>query len=183
MPSRRDVIEHYERLYERGYGSPPSSSTALIAGASKEFRALGVSSVLDVGCGRCALLEALEAHGFDVAGTEVVDRLLREYGAQWSVHPASAQELTAVVGSRSYDLVTLCDVLDHLADEDEARLGLKQAAEVARLGVCAAVNSESVERTIDRSAEWWRGLFTEHFSTVEVVRRDAVRLVGRRELP
>jgi 2-polyprenyl-3-methyl-5-hydroxy-6-metoxy-1,4-benzoquinol methylase len=76
-------------------------------------------SVLDVGSGASHFLAAAARHGFVPEGIEpdadliALSRTL--YGDSYTVHPMRAEDLTSL--GRSYDNVTMNDVLEHLEDD------------------------------------------------------------------
>jgi ubiquinone/menaquinone biosynthesis C-methylase UbiE len=104
----------------------------LFSKLSKVRVPLAGDTLLDVGCGTGAVTAALERHGINATGIDVVEEFVR---VAQELHPSSvflvgeAEELP--FASESFTFVTLASVLEHVRDW---RLTLAEAARVLAPG-------------------------------------------------
>lgn len=119
-------------------------------------------SLLDVGCGRGEMVRYAQAHGWRAQGVEAVDYLTDGQNVLWG----HAWDLP--VADKSFDLVTLFDVIEHILPEDCDRT-LAELARVAKkhLFITAAnYSSQSlgVELHVNRLPyETWDQIFRAAF--------------------
>lgn len=78
-----------------------------------DFPPKGVTTVLDVGCGRGELLHLLKGKGFKIEGCDIDDMLLEKSAAFAQVKRANILELSQVYPENSFDLITCLHVLEH----------------------------------------------------------------------
>jgi hypothetical protein len=131
----------YDELYESGdytYTDPAASIYyPLFCGAAQRVREIGISELLEVGCGSGVLAEmvmqrGIRYHGFDLSpvGVEKAQRRNRE--GSFRVGDATDPQAYDV----AYDGVLCCEVLEHI-DRDLDAIGLwKSGAKV----VCSVPN-------------------------------------------
>ena len=105
---------------ERSREEIPASFREHYGGWLKRVHAInGGGSLLDVGTGLGMFLRRAREHGFEVAGVEpngeAVKFIQEHYGI--NVHNCLLEELDA---SHAYDVVTMWDLLEHLADPHTA---------------------------------------------------------------
>ena len=125
--------------------------------------------LLDVSCGRGEMLNAAEDIGFDIAiGTEIVPELIKN---DTRVYFSEAHNLQ--FPSKSYDVVTLWDVIEHLIPGDD-ELACKELLRVARKYILLTANNRpskslGVELHINRRPyREWDDLFNKWFSGCKV---------------
>jgi ubiquinone/menaquinone biosynthesis C-methylase UbiE len=157
--------------YERAYAHPKyrmkdarrdDAATDLAALASR-------GSYLDVSCGRGEMLKVAESLGFKpVTGTEIVAELIDGQ----RVHYAQAHSLP--FAPKSFDVVTMFDVIEHLVPGDD-EAACREMKRVARKHILLTANNKpSFNKSgddlhINRRPypEWYR-LFGEWFDGCRV---------------
>lgn len=120
-------------------------------------------SYLDVSCGRGEMLEAASRFGFSpVRGTEIVPELVGGQVERAEVHALPFTD-------RSFDVVTMFDVIEHLIPGDD-RAACEEMARVARQHIIITANNRpSFNKAGDdlhinkRPYEEWDRLFREWF--------------------
>lgn len=127
---RQAEIDKYSVQY-RSHGY--AMGDARKAAAAREIEELAHhTSLLDVGCGRGEMLTIAESLGLMVQGVEVVPALLNPPrvvgGLAWDLP----------FPDKSFDIVTMFDVMEHLLAEDSERV-CKELARVARKAVLLTV--------------------------------------------
>lgn len=129
----------YEYVYQGKYGGKRMRARlAWVASVLHDLPHRG--SLLDVGCGRRFLIDHAATDGFGpTMGTDVVAALCD----QERVFEAWAHKLP--FADRSFDVVTMTDVIEHLLPEDEPA-ALAEMARVARQTVLIAANNLSSVR-------------------------------------
>lgn len=156
IDARRAEHEKYERAYAietyRMGGRRQYDAQRNLA----DLRYRG--SYLDVGCGRGEMLVYAERLGFTpVQGVEVVPELIDDFGVVRGVAHALP------FSDKSWDVVTLFDVLEHLLPGDD-EAAVRELVRVARHHVLITANSMSstlpdgTELHVNRRpyAEWER---------------------------
>lgn len=153
--------------YHRAYALNPNyrMKKERMADAVADLAALPCrGTYLDVSCGRADMLDAAERLGFSsVQGTEIVpelidgDRVIR----------AEVHDLP--FGDRSFDVVTMFDVIEHLLPGDD-QAACKEMARVARQHIIITANNRpSFNKAGDdlhinkQPYEDWDRLFREWF--------------------
>lgn len=157
--SERTISDEYRDLYRQLYASGQRYGVNGYRWARRAARVLrdkiGAARVVDYGCGRGTLADALEERGFKVTRFEPG---LPEFSAS----PESA------------DAVVSTDVLEHVEPEmidavlrDIRRLGPKGAFLViaTRRGKRRLPDGSDPHRLV-RSAGWWREKLHAHYGTV-----------------
>lgn len=132
-------------------------------------------SYLDVGCGRREMLRyALSAGFHPVSGTEVVPDLIDGE----IVVRAEAHDLP--FGDRSFDVVSLFDVIEHLVSGDDWA-ACQEIRRVAKRHILLTANNkpsplDGVELHINRRPyEQWDALFRDWFAGATVTRLEGQR--------
>jgi ubiquinone/menaquinone biosynthesis C-methylase UbiE len=123
---------------------------------------------LDVSCGRGEMLVEAERLGFDlVHGTEIVPQLID------GIRVVRAEVHALPFSDKSFDVVTMFDVIEHLIPGDDER-ACRELARVARRHVLVTANNKSSSKTgvelhINRRPyETWDRLFTKWFAPARV---------------
>lgn len=163
--ARKVEHEKYQQAYaiETYHMGEMRKSDALFHVANLPCR----GSYLDVGCGRGEMLARAEALGYSpVQGTEVVPALVD------GVRVIRGEAHALPFADKSWDVVTLFDVLEHLLPGDDAAV-CRELARVARKHIILTANSESsllpdgTELHINRrSSSDWERLLSAWFSPV-----------------
>jgi SAM-dependent methyltransferase len=78
------------------------------------------SSVLDIGCGNGGFLRGMQKRGYLVAGTEWTPESSARVPSEWGIPIHVGDLLDLEFGSKTFDVVTLWHVLEHLRQPDEA---------------------------------------------------------------
>lgn len=184
--SFEETVRHYEELYRgKGYGSSPTTTQHLALNAHPFFRRRGVTSILDIGCGRGDLLLDWEGRKYRVAGTEIVPSLLAGPLKVFSeIYPYSVLDLWKLAED-SFDVVTLVDILDHLQTKEELAAAVHQASRIAKKGVLVTVNAEppGSEQSVQWSIYRWEGIVRSMYpeGRVDVTVRKGVRFIAWKE--
>jgi ubiquinone/menaquinone biosynthesis C-methylase UbiE len=127
-------------------------------------------SFLDVGCGRGEILREARGMGFDpVRGTEIVPDLIDgKTVVRAEVHALPFPD-------KSFDVVTMLDVIEHLIPGDD-ELACRELARVARSHILVTANNlpsivhgEDVH-ILKRPYEEWHRLFAAWFAPAKVTR-------------
>lgn len=167
--SRVAEFAKYKRAYtEPGYRMKGDR----LADARSDLAALPCrGSYLDVSCGRGDMLREAEILGFSaVQATEIVEALL----APPRIVYAQAHELP--FGDRSFAVVSLFDVIEHLLPGDD-EAACKELRRVAQRHILLTANNRpSFNKAGDdlhinkRPYDIWDGLFREWFNGCTVTR-------------
>jgi len=106
-----------------------------------QFRKAGISSILDVGCGRGVLLGHLLASKFEVSGTEICQSLLEGElkNRGLPVFPYSIDQLR-VFDDSGFDLVLGVDLIGSLRDEIEVARFFSHARRISKKGLMITVS-------------------------------------------
>lgn len=161
-----DRLAEHEK-YHRAYALNPNyrMKAARMADAVNDLAALpSRGSYLDVSCGRREMIRAAKKLGFGPRrGTEIVPELIDDKRVVF----AEVHELPFV--DKSFDVVTMFDVIEHLIPGDD-RLACLEMARVARKHIIVTANNKpSFNRAKDdlhinkRPYEEWDRLFREWF--------------------
>lgn len=127
-------------------------------------------SYLDVSCGRAEMLSHADALGYKSAlGTEIVPALIeQDRVVRAEVHVLPFQD-------KSFDVVSMFDVIEHLLDGDD-ELACLQLMRVARKHILITANNRrSVNKSGDdlhinkRPYDEWDGLFRAWFKPHKVI--------------
>jgi 2-polyprenyl-3-methyl-5-hydroxy-6-metoxy-1,4-benzoquinol methylase len=169
--SRSNLLEEYEKLYDSGYAGSPRSHK-LIFNLVPQMREHGVRSVLDVGCGRGAILSELRKHRFEVTGTEPCPKLLAHDLARLRAYPFMVHEMD-MLADANYDFVLSVNLLDHLPNEGDVRLAIKEHFRIARLGVAFVVCGDPPLTTIKKTPVEWISLVQKHHENALHTRADS----------
>lgn len=134
--ARTAEFQKYQRAYQRPnykMGGPR------MADAFRDLEALPVrGSYLDVSCGRGEMLAHAAALGFSpVHGTDIVPALIDGERVRY----AAAHE-PLPFEDKSFDVVTLLDVIEHLLPPDDEHL-CRQIERVARKHILISANNKS----------------------------------------
>lgn len=160
IPSTR-LRDTYNYLYGKGYAD--SGSCYVLADLLLDR--VGVAPpILDVGCGHCPFLQAVQGRlGLEsLFGVDIADVVLRENVHRFRLAQASATHLP--FASKTFRACYSADMLEHLPEHD-VELALLEMARVTSgvlaLGVsCREAYTldeygEQVHLTV-RPADWWR---------------------------
>ena len=135
-----EVVAKWEKFYAEGGGYKGTATQTLVSKMHPLFKKRGVKSILDIGCGRGCLLSTWESFGYSVAGTEIVPSLLStDLKLFTEIYPYQIKELSKFE-DRSYDVVSLVDVVEFLDDVQDIDRALLGAFRIARVAVVFTVN-------------------------------------------
>jgi len=169
-----DRIRSYEAWYKAGFGAKATTGHRLVLQLIPDLKAAGVVRMLDIGCGRGRLFDELAAVGFDVTGTEICPCLFLTDLKKKDVLPYPVDSLSEIEDA-SYDAVVLCNVLDHLRDEEEVDLALVEAARIARTVVIAVLGAfDPLVVLTEFDPDWWEAKVKEKVPSKKVERMDEV---------
>ena len=153
-----------ESLYsDTDYGTRPTPATAhacnlrpiLERATDNEYSC----SMLDVGCGRGELLEFYEFSGWEVAGTEIVTRLLAiDLLSFEEIYPYAISDLKRIEDN-TYDFVFFVNVLDHVWNPEDIVAGIEEGKRIARHGIIVICDGEENFQTVDFPRWQWKSLF------------------------
>jgi SAM-dependent methyltransferase len=145
--------EFYRALERPGYYSPDRIE---FGDAVKFARRQGLNRILDVGCGDGAFLDMAVSAGLHVTGLELNRAAAAKATAKGHrILPMLLHELRAEDIAGGFDLITLFQVVEHLADPKAAITAAK--ASLTR-GGCIAVavpSSEGINRLAPKSPYDW----------------------------
>lgn len=164
-PKQRAEVAKYTACYELPKYRMKDDRARQALGALSDLPWRG--SYLDVSCGRGEALAHARAIGFaEVQGTEVVEKLLGP-----SVRYALAWDLP--FPDKSFEVVSLFDVIEHLLPGDDERTCRELARVAGRAILLTASNRESSHNGVElhvnrRPYEEWDGLFRQWFEGAEV---------------
>lgn len=122
-----------------------------------------LGSYLDVGCGRGEMLDYAREIGFArVEGTEVVPELIKRQGVSY------AEGWALPFPDRSFEVVSLFDVIEHVLPGDDERICRELARVASRAILITASNRPSVHEGVElhinrRPYDQWDRLFRAWF--------------------
>lgn len=158
----------YDTVYanDDGYGRWADRHNHFLAYAKQVLRP--GNRVLDVGCGRGALIKALCDAGFDATGFDPSRVALADFKRENQNLAKRAWEGESISWQGIYDAIVCSDVLEHL-EEDHAINLFEAIAKGARPHILVSVGVEQhthdrhgdLHETV-RPASWWRELFAKH---------------------
>lgn len=133
--AREAEIAKYRRTYADDRKAYVMNKLRLMdaLGYIRPLRARTSSSLLDVGCGRGALLAEAKAMGFKVRGVETVESLLND-----DVEFGMAHELP--FPNNAFDVVICTDVIEHILPGDD-KLAVEEMCRVASKHVVISANN------------------------------------------
>ncbi|MFC1705967.1 class I SAM-dependent methyltransferase [Planctomycetota bacterium] len=122
--------EELERIYDAGYfergnkyaaehqatGRRPTSRPNDAARISRVQEHVQVGRLLDVGCALGGFLSVAREQGFDVVGVEPSEPASRHVRDKLGIEAVNADLPSAGLPDESFDVVTLWDVIEHVAD-------------------------------------------------------------------
>ena len=149
-----------------------------LARVAQLYRDTDAQSVLEVGCGEGDLCAHLQAQRpADFVGLDISAKVLQLARDQHPTMPLSVQSAASLAfDSNSFDLVVICEVLEHLPDP---RAALKEVARVARRDVILSVPREPVWRLLNVArGAYWRALGNTPGHLQHWGRQDFVRFVS-----
>ncbi len=79
-------------------------------------------SILDYGCGPGAMIDPMNAQGYDYAGCDVSPEARALYLRHYGRHPDRYVTALEAVSGRRFDVLLSFDVLEHMKDEEIAAL-------------------------------------------------------------
>lgn len=137
---------------------------------AKHLGALEGKKVLEIGCMYGYLLEALGAKNINAEGIEL-DKTAVEHGLKngLKVSQTSVEDFVKT-GSKTYDLVVLSHVLEHLREPEIILQKLKPLLNQNGLLVIAVPNSSSINRKLfGRYWGWWQvPIHVNHFNPISL---------------
>jgi ubiquinone/menaquinone biosynthesis C-methylase UbiE len=154
----------YEK-YVRAYGNPGyRMSQARLEDTVRALRVLRAGSLLDVGCGRGEMItQALRLGFIPVHGVEVVPALID------GVTVVRGEVQAIPFTDKSFDVVTLFDVIEHLIPGDD-ELACRELTRVARRHILLTANNMTSQKAIGeelhinrRPYQEWDSLFRSWF--------------------
>lgn len=191
VPETTDDLRHlYDKIYRAGsnvvhrvkgrlgkYGTH-TNRDGMFLDAIARFLPPNSQTVLDASCGRGHLLRELIRLGYDARGTEIVEWLLGEDLKGFPVDILAYDELRKL-GENRFDAVISNDVIEHMVDEDAARVGVTNLCYVSRKYVLISFGRGASRKypvamklDVDRlhfvveEVDWWLDLFKEHMKVV-----------------
>ena len=114
----------YTRLRDRALASPVYDAWLKLDGDVSFYTRRGTGRLLDVGCNEGRALEQFRRNGWRVEGLELnraAAAIARARGVE--VH---TQPLAELDGERSYDVIVLSNVLEHVRDPNELLASVKR---------------------------------------------------------
>lgn len=125
-PTLAEIGQHYPPEYEP-YADPSGGKQswltrqAIAYGMAKRRRFVTrhkrAGRLLDVGCATGTFLRSMQEHGpWDVYGVELSEEVARQAREQYGLHVFTGTLEQAAFPERSFDAVTMWDVLEHLHD-------------------------------------------------------------------
>jgi SAM-dependent methyltransferase len=144
----------------------------------------GQCHVLDVGCAKGFLVEALRLRGVTADGVDLSEYAIAKgrLAGISNLHLGSATALP--FPDQSFDLVVSWDVLEHL-DEEQAQQAVAESARVARHAFYHYVNTGEDPNTHFPGDEshtdphpqaWWDDLFAHYGTPVSIVGKTVYRI-------
>jgi SAM-dependent methyltransferase len=128
-------------------------------GIEKRYRAImrhvETGRMLDVGCGSGAFLDGMRERGWNVEGIEPSVRATAYATEELGLEVQSTTLEAARLEPGSFDLVTMWNVLEHLADPQQGLNRVREALRPGGLLVFAIPNMESLDLKLFK--EYWAG--------------------------
>jgi len=160
-----------ENWYKQGGGKAATHSHRSICQIATTFKKRGIRKILDIGCGRGKLFEALGWQNFRMAGTEIVPHLITTDLRLMPVYPYSIENLKQIEDNE-YDLCIFCDVLDCLRDIEEVNKALSEASRIATQGVLITLGRATDLRVLHWERETWERVIKEKVPGIRDVTED-----------
>lgn len=161
QPDWDELILHYPEQYH-GYLS--SKSTILNAfrryGLKKRIKSIlefknSIGVILDIGCASGEFLEEFRnSTGWQVTGLEVVENAIKS-AKDKSIPVITEELLNANLDENTFDVVTLWDVLEHLADPSAVLIECHRILKKEGLLVIKTPDPSGIEASIFK--EYWVG--------------------------
>ena len=139
-------------------------------------------SLLDVGCGRGELLEFYEFSGWEVAGTEIVNRLLAvDLISFEEIYPYAISDLNRIEDNM-YDFVFFVNVLDHVWNPEDIVLGIEEGKRISRYGIVVICDGEENFQTVNFPHWQWKSLFGD-FANIDFYKHETgfIRILALNE--
>lgn len=149
------------------------------------------AGLLEVGCGRGEFASSMAAAGYDVTATEIDKSIASALSPSCALAIAFLPVLPFDDGE--FDVVVCSDVLEHLADDDEAESSLAELARVTSrlLLVSAAIHATTAAKYLPGDTtplhlvrhpfDWWRARFEKHCVIIESTNMGTSYLFGEKK--
>lgn len=164
QPTAQELEAYYPEDYEAHVGTRKQQLGWLRRidyehGIEKRRRAMmrytGLGRMLDVGCATGAFLDGMREHGWQVTGIEPGARAAAYAREALGLQVQNTTLEAAQLEPESLDLVTMWNVLEHLADPQQALVRIQKALRPGGLFVFAIPNTDSYDLAIFE--KYWAG--------------------------
>lgn len=165
IPSEQSLLEHYSKQSRNVEVSP--LTVAVYTKWINEWKALGVRTHLDFGCGSGALVQFANENGIQSEGSEINFDVI----AKLRSRNLPVKDFESIKNSfQSYDIITIIEVIEHVADPKLILIQLKDKLTDNGIIHITTPNFNSLNRYLWKNR--WRALgYPDHiniFSTESI---------------
>lgn len=177
-PSKEVIHQYYaDEFYSANYGGQCNNSSLEVQERDAEFlegnrddiidlisrlvgRDLAEVRLLDLGCGWCEFLKHMAAKGVRCTGIDPAPEAIeRGKSLGLDVRVGGVEEINAIAGDKRYDVVSLFNVLEHLADPEQTLLEIHKALAPEGLVIIDVPNEfnplQMAAKKLHNLPEWW----------------------------
>ena len=165
--TRSDLIGVYKRLYEKSTYGEFKRSHKVIINRIKSFKAIGIKTVFEIGCGRGFVLKNFQDAGMHASGIEPCLSVIK-MNSGIAIFPYMIHECHKFVDDKTFDMVYSINVIDHLASDNDCMIAITESMRMAKKLVIHIVNGDCRLQTIKKNGFEWEQILKSFGTTTRV---------------